>query len=60
MPDLQQARAAAERIFEILDTHSEVVESPKADRAAALCAIGRLQQRLLLRTRAPTRRRCAG
>jgi subfamily B ATP-binding cassette protein MsbA len=29
-PDLQQAGAAAERIFEILDTHSEVVESPTA------------------------------
>ena len=29
-PDLQQAGAAAERIFEILDTHSEVLESPTA------------------------------
>ena len=28
--DLQQARAAGERIFEVLETHSEVVESPKA------------------------------
>ncbi len=28
--DLQQARAAGERIFEILETHSEVVESPTA------------------------------
>ncbi len=28
--DLQQAHAAGERIFEILETHSEVVESPKA------------------------------
>ena len=28
--DLQQARAAGERIFEILDTHSEVHESPDA------------------------------
>jgi subfamily B ATP-binding cassette protein MsbA len=28
--DLQQAEAAAERIFEILDTHSEVVEQPNA------------------------------
>ena len=28
--DLQQARAAGERIFEILDTHSEVIESPTA------------------------------
>ena len=29
--DLQQATAAAERIFEILDTHSEVHERPDAD-----------------------------
>jgi len=28
--DLQQARAAGERIFEILETHSEVLESPHA------------------------------
>jgi subfamily B ATP-binding cassette protein MsbA len=28
--DLQQARAAGERIFEILDTHSEVREAPNA------------------------------
>ena len=28
--DLQQARAAGERIFEILETHSEVIESPRA------------------------------
>ena len=28
--DLQQARAAGERIFEVLETHSEVLESPRA------------------------------
>ena len=28
--DLQQARAAGERIFEVLETHSEVIESPRA------------------------------
>jgi subfamily B ATP-binding cassette protein MsbA len=28
--DLQQARAAGERIFEILETHSEVIEAPTA------------------------------
>ena len=28
--DLQQARAAAERIFAVLDTHSEVIEKPGA------------------------------
>jgi subfamily B ATP-binding cassette protein MsbA len=29
--DLNQAMSAAERVFEILDTHSEVVEAPGAD-----------------------------
>jgi len=29
--DLQQARAAGERIFEILETHSEVTETPTAE-----------------------------
>ena len=36
--DLQQATAAAERIFEILDTHSEVHERPDAVAAAAVLA----------------------
>ena len=32
--DLQQAMAASERIFEMLDTHTEVVQKPGAERLA--------------------------
>ena len=34
--NLQQAIAAAERIFEMLDTHTEVAESPTRRAAAAV------------------------
>ena len=34
--NLQQAIAAADRIFEMLDTHTEVAESPTAAAAAAV------------------------
>ena len=34
---LQQAIAAAERIFEVLDEHTEVRERPGAPAAAAVC-----------------------
>ena len=51
--DLQQARAAGERIFEILDTHSEVREAPDAVIAAAVCPIRRVQERAVSPTPAP-------
>ena len=38
--NLQQAMAASERIFEMLDTHSEVLERPGARAAARRCAHG--------------------
>ena len=43
--NLQQAIAAADRIFEMLDTHTEVAESPNAAAAAAVLAGDRVPRR---------------
>ena len=55
--DLQQAMAAAERIFEMLDTHNEVQERPGAAAAAAVCRSASSSATCSLRTQAPTGRR---
>ena len=56
--NLQQAMAASERIFEMLDTHSEVAERPGAARAGAAPAGDRVPEReLCLRGRSERVRR---
>ena len=51
--NLQQAMAASERIFKMLDTHTEVQERPGAQPLAAAAGAGRVPQRgLHLRRRA--------
>ena len=46
--NLQQAMAASERIFEVLDTHSEVMERPGALPLAAAPERDRVSRRQLL------------
>ena len=43
--DLQQATAAAERVFEILDTHSEVRDRPRRHDDVAVLAGDRVPGR---------------
>ena len=58
--NLQQAMAAAERIFEMLDTHTEVRERPGARAAGAVPRGDRVPRRQLrLRRRVRRRRSCA-
>ncbi len=58
---LQQAIAAAERVFEVLDRHTEVVEKPGAAGAGAISAhAGVRGRRLRLRRRPRADPSCAG